>query len=334
MTMDKPKRDHRQRQSLFWPIILIGIGLIWLLNNLGILSTANIAVLFRLWPLFLIIIGLDMLIGRDSPRLRPLLGIGAVVLLVVLAIIGPSLGLSGGQDVETRVYDVEVAGAEAAEFRMDASSAPVNIRALTDSANLAEMQIVDSGRIDMEYVEGVLATISLDKRADFGFGFFAEPEGETRRWDIGLSDRVPLNLDLELASGNSQLDLSALSITDLKIDAGSGNVALKLPGGAYRIESEHGSGRWVVEVPPRSAFDWQIDDLGSGNLTINVAASVGVQVEIQDSDSGALNVPPGWEQMSGDDEEGVWQSGNYAGADYVISITIADRSSGNMTFRQ
>jgi hypothetical protein len=47
-------------------VILIAVGIIWLLGNLGVLSAANILVLLRLWPLLLIVIGLDLLFGRQS----------------------------------------------------------------------------------------------------------------------------------------------------------------------------------------------------------------------------------------------------------------------------
>ena len=64
--MAKIDVERQGYRSLFWPIILIGVGLIWLLGNFGIISGANLAVLFRLWPLALIVIGLDLLFGRQS----------------------------------------------------------------------------------------------------------------------------------------------------------------------------------------------------------------------------------------------------------------------------
>ena len=47
-------RDFRYR-SMFWPVILIGVGVIWLLSNLGLLPAASIAWLLNLWPLILIV---------------------------------------------------------------------------------------------------------------------------------------------------------------------------------------------------------------------------------------------------------------------------------------
>ena len=42
--MNQSQRPH----SLFFPILLIGVGVIWLLANMGIFSAVNMSMLFRL----------------------------------------------------------------------------------------------------------------------------------------------------------------------------------------------------------------------------------------------------------------------------------------------
>ena len=337
MTTDKPKRGQQQAGALMWPIILIGVGIIWLLGNLGIVTGANIAVLFQLWPLFLIIIGLDMLIRHDNPQLRPLLGVGAVIILVGAALFGPSLGLGGDQIAETRQYDIPLEGVEAAEVRIDAESAPLQLVALVDSSDLAQIQIVDTGQIDVNYDpifrEGQGARIEVSRRSP-GFGFFADFGGSNRGWDIRLSDRIPVSLNLDLASGESTLDLRRLRLDQLTINGGSGPVNLELPGGAYNFESDHSSGPWEIALPDNGDFQWVINDLGSGNLTIQVPTQLGLRIDIQDGGSGSLNLPSGWEQLRGDDREGEWESANYSNADYRATITVRDRGSGDIFIRQ
>jgi len=56
--------QRRWRGSLVGPIILIGLGIVFLLNNLGLLSWSVWEVILRLWPILLIAIGLDILLGR------------------------------------------------------------------------------------------------------------------------------------------------------------------------------------------------------------------------------------------------------------------------------
>src|SRR3990172_5801485 len=92
--------NNTYRSSLVGPVILIGFGVILLLNNLGLLSWTIWDTLFRLWPVILIAIGLDILIGR-----RSLWG-SLLSAALVLAILGGAIWLfasrpAGGEGVTT-----------------------------------------------------------------------------------------------------------------------------------------------------------------------------------------------------------------------------------------
>ena len=59
--------DVNNKRSLFWPILLIGVGIISLLVTFNVLPSISLRALIRLWPLILIIIGLQLIFGRRSP---------------------------------------------------------------------------------------------------------------------------------------------------------------------------------------------------------------------------------------------------------------------------
>ena len=48
---------------LFWPIILIGVGAILLLSNLGYIHGSPWTTIFQLWPVLLIAIWVEILVG-------------------------------------------------------------------------------------------------------------------------------------------------------------------------------------------------------------------------------------------------------------------------------
>ena len=84
--------SHHDRGGLVGPILLIGLGLVFLLTNLGMLSTSIWGVLLRIWPVILIAIGVD-LGGVDLFRavvaiVGDAIGIGIVI---------RRLGVSGGK---------------------------------------------------------------------------------------------------------------------------------------------------------------------------------------------------------------------------------------------
>ena len=55
-----------RRGGLVGPIILITLGVVFLMNNLGVLDWSVWVVIFRLWPVLLVAAGLDLLLGRRS----------------------------------------------------------------------------------------------------------------------------------------------------------------------------------------------------------------------------------------------------------------------------
>ncbi len=62
--------DNQQRRSyrggLFWPVILIAVGVVFLLKNLGFIDSLTWNSIWRLWPLIFIVIAFDGLIRRKE----------------------------------------------------------------------------------------------------------------------------------------------------------------------------------------------------------------------------------------------------------------------------
>lgn len=78
--------------SLFWPLTLIAVGVLWLLVSANVVPTTNLWALTHLWPLALIAFGAGLLLGirwEWAARLVTALVITLAVLAVVFA---PQLG--------------------------------------------------------------------------------------------------------------------------------------------------------------------------------------------------------------------------------------------------
>ena len=81
--------SERRGVSLFGPLLLIAFGVLFLLNNMGVIAVDVWELLFRFWPVLLIAAGLDILLGRRT-------GVGAVIaLLVILVLAGGGLWFGG-----------------------------------------------------------------------------------------------------------------------------------------------------------------------------------------------------------------------------------------------
>ena len=85
-----------KEHSIFWPLVLIAAGVVWLLNGMGIIPTANLWALTHLLPFILIGLGLGLILHsywRFAGMLTSLIIVGGAVLAIVFA---PQLGWAGG----------------------------------------------------------------------------------------------------------------------------------------------------------------------------------------------------------------------------------------------
>lgn len=332
--MNTPE-SPRQR-SLFWPVILIGIGVILLLANLNIITTTNLAALAALWPLLLVALGLEILFGRRSTLASGIIALLMVGAVIFILIAGPKIGLNlpTAQVVEER-FSEPIGSATSANVLIDTASDPVTIAALSGSKDLIDANITHVGEMEFTVSGSSDKSVVLRKQpvtTSFNWGFnITQPT----RWDISLSPEVPLELTLEGGSGSTNADLSQLQLERLAVDVASGSYVVTLPesNSAYEADFEGGSGSLRVTLPADT--DLTISATGhSGSITLQVPAGVEYRVEVLGSGSGSMNLPRGLDQVQqGDDDEGVWETAGYARASQRLLIRIVDIGSGSVTVR-
>jgi hypothetical protein len=82
------------RRGVFWPLLLIALGLIFLLQNFGFISGVSWRAVASLWPLLLVLIGLDIAFARRWPA--PTLVAEVLVIAAGLALVAYSPNLAPG----------------------------------------------------------------------------------------------------------------------------------------------------------------------------------------------------------------------------------------------
>jgi hypothetical protein len=366
-----PSSEQRRHvyRSLFWPVILIGAGVVWLLLNLGIISSEGLSVLFRLWPLILIVIGLDIIFGRHSPVLGALIGLGAVALVVAAMIIGPSRGWTGparffgmpvalgSGPIVTDQINEPLGEATSAEVRLDLSHWHTRVYPLSGSDNLIEAEITRYASQSPVFEVRGTGNRSVRLGLEDGFWFIGfDFISQDYQWAIGLSPEIPIALTVDVASGRATLDLNGLELTDLTVDGGSGSVELTLPAASRRYAAaiDIGSGSFQINMPAGAQVDMNISggsgslnaaiaagasanmevEGGSGSMVFDVPDNAAVRVIVVNSGSGSVNIS-GLQQVDdgGDDDNdtGTWETANFSSAADPIIITFEDIGSGSVT---
>jgi hypothetical protein len=245
--MDEQKR---RRVTLVGPLILIGLGVIFLLNSLGMLAWSVWEVIFRLWPILLIAAGLEIILNRLSAW-------GSLVALVLtVAILGGALWLLGpgigtGQVVLGEEVSQALGEASQARVVIKPGVGSLHIEALPESANLIEGVIRvgrgQSVRRDFAVV-GKTATFTLRSEGETTGPFFWR--SDQRSWELGLAPEVPLELEVSFGVGQADIDLTGLTVSNLKVSMGVGQTKVTLPDqGRFQAKIESAIGETIVVIP-------------------------------------------------------------------------------------
>ncbi len=242
---------YYRRHGLVGPVILVGLGAILLLENMGLLSGSLWTVLLRMWPLILIAVGIDLLIGRRSTW-------GALLsLLLIVAIFVGGFWLAGvrvqsGTQVQpTQDVRQPVGTAKAAEILLSPSAGQLELTAAPGSADLLR------GRVPSEMGSAVTLNVSaagslarLELRDSGAVGFPFVVSGDRAAWTLAVTDQVPVDLKVAMGAGEMTLDLGGLDITHLEVDTAVGQTTIRLPSrGHFQGKVNSAIGQIVIEVP-------------------------------------------------------------------------------------
>ncbi len=298
-TQNEEREGRFRRGGIVGPMILIGIGVVLLLNNLGMLPWGIWGTVWRAWPVILILVGLDILIGR-----RSVWGT-IVVLLVTAAVLAGIVAVSSwpqfGQGRIVRENFVRASEeASRAEIRLEPGVANLDVSGSSDASALVEAHIshpqdwpvAPDYRLSDGTAHFDLAG-SRSRRTWMPFGPTAAGE-----WDVKLGPAVPVSLWIDNGVGNADIDLRSIPTSRLDLNAGVGRTKIRLPN----------------EGP----IDVSVDG-GIGATTIVIPSTVAARIE-SDSGIGSLNVPGSYRKDGDVYTSGSRDATNTADIDVKIGI--------------
>jgi len=224
------------RRRLFWGGALLILGLLLLLENLGLLPFSAWAIF---WPLLLIFLGIGLLL-----RFRPEAAAGA-----------------------RREITLPLEGARTASVRLDHGAGYLRLGALETNEDLLLHGILGSAVRLEQQRQGEDLSVQMRVEADALFLPWVSSAGG-HHWELSLNPHVPLNLDLRLGANQSHLDLSALQVRHLHLETGASETTLILPAqGQGSAHLKSGVASLKIQVPPTLAVRIRVQ---SGLAGVNV----------------------------------------------------------------
>jgi hypothetical protein len=285
-----------RNRNLFWPAVLILIGLIALLVNSGAVSADRLYRLVDLWPVILIVIGLEVIARRAlhgatadiAAALIVLVAAGGAVAYVAL---GPAI--PGG----TRSLEAvdSVGSLTKATLHVDVGAETMTVEG---TAGLG----ADLYRAHIEY-SGPKPDVTLDRNTgnlqisqSNPFGFFG-----SRRMVLNLQINSDVSWSIRVNSGAARdtFNLSSVKVGSIELNTGASreDITLGTPSGMVPIS------------------------VNGGALTVHVHRPSGTESSVSVSGA-AVSLTADGQQYHGIGDQS-WQSSGYGGASDAYKVDVS-----------
>ena len=262
-------RNTYRYRTFFWPALLILAGVVLLLVNTGQLPVERLYQVINLWPLVLIVIGLELIIrrtvhGTAGDVAAALVALVAVVGAATYVAVAPNPGATHTLDASTQLGDVKQAALE-----IDAGAARITVSSGGDVGSaLYRAHISYSGpRPEVKFEDGKL-TITQRSNDFLALG--------ARRFDLDLKLNPSVTWSAEVNTGATT---NTIDLRDAQLHS------LSLNSGAARHEITLGAATASVPI-----------DINGGALTVLIHRPSGTPVSV-DVSGGAVNLTGDGKEM-------------------------------------
>ncbi len=251
-----PQNGHRRRSSIGGALIVIAIGVFFLVVNLHPDVNAW-SIIRRYWPILLIALGLgyiwDAWMDRtypptDGPRHHS----GApIAVLVVLLILGFAIWRGGySRPVLHAAQEVSLQGAQSATANIDIPSGSLDVAGGATQLLNANFDYHESdGAPRVEYsVSGGRGDLSITQEEKTHIRLAIARND----WQLRFADNVPMDMNIQIGAGSSNLRLQGLNVKNLDVQAGVGQMNLDLTGprkSDLHVDIHGGVGSAVIRLP-------------------------------------------------------------------------------------
>lgn len=227
---------HIRYRSYFWPAVLILAGVIALLVNTGAISADRLILLVNLWPVVLIVIGLEVIVRR---AFHGATADAAAAAVVVVAIVGaltyvavnPSPLAMNTEDVNAPLGELKQASLE-----VNAGSATITVTA-SDLGDLYHAHISYPGAKPDVSLDRSTGALTISQRSNAPFGL------QTGRFDLNIELNNDIPWTITENTGASRDTINGIKVSRIEINTGASqeDVTLGPPTGMVRVDINGGA---------------------------------------------------------------------------------------------
>ncbi len=263
--------------NVFWGVILILLGSLFILDNLDIVDFAWHSI-WRLWPVVLVLWGVSIIPVKDWIKLSlVVLIVGATVMLVVDQSVyweGKSYTFEYYHDNDDYDYDAGDMKNVFQDFTVPLEDSVETVVLNMDAA--AGAFYMDEQTADLLSFSRKGSTIDYTysvKRVEGETEIRIEPDesihlrkNNRNRINLGLNPYPVWEVNMDVGAAAVDFDLSPFKVSELDIDGGAASFKIKLgdKNPETRVSIDAGASSIHIKVPEESGCDLRISTVLSG----------------------------------------------------------------------
>ncbi|MDD5530738.1 MAG: toast rack family protein [bacterium] len=259
---------------MIWGSILICFGCTFLLINLGYLEWSVLHKVLLLWPILLIVIGIEHLVSNTRFHflrfLTPLIILGTFFLVILKAAV-PGEHIQNQSSIHfSQPLDKNMSSGE---VLLESGTGNFFISGGTSDFLDADLSYYDYAP-KIENNKETLSDTSVTQKVNIQMEDenFHSPHpfdsfNRNNLWKIKLTNQIPINIDLNTGACKVNMDMSTLKIESLNMNVGVGEIKLKfsdlLPNAKVNING--GVSKLLISVPKTLGVKVLLDNALSEN---------------------------------------------------------------------
>ena len=244
------------RRSVFWPLLLIALGLLFLLANFGFISGLSWLAILNLWPLLLILIGLDVAFARRWPFATLVAEVLVIAVGIALVATSPTPFpiLSGLPGREPFAGGGGRGSADVAAPRGSATAVTATISGGAGryrvSGGATDLVDAHSANADLRLRSGG-ASEHPDIHVEQVGPDFGIVRGGAIDIEVRLASDVATSFVMNSGAGEFDVDLSDVRVSEARLNTGAATLGLVLPKpmGDVPVRVNAGASSIVITVP-------------------------------------------------------------------------------------
>lgn len=229
-------------------ILLFGFVFLWI--TLGFIQFNILFQFLRLWPLFFVVVGIEVIFKRTKISFLKVLSPLVVIFFVVWIV---SVSQDGDffhkREMELyKIYQQVLSNNKTTELNVDFSSGKLLISGESENA-ISGSLVVPSGIIPnkkfTEFEKENIYTVSNNSTSEYVFG----PWDDNHLWDVRIGENVPVKIKVKTQTSSNEFDFSEINISEFTLNTSVSSSEIVLNEDMKKVRVNSIGSKIVIVIP-------------------------------------------------------------------------------------